>query len=123
MKVDHAFAKIRNQYITSLLIIERSNLDGEYKIGNKEGKKIIKLFRQLEVNIDLAKEVLSSLFEHESLKVKICAAAHCLALEIFEKESVDILERIVELNERVFSFEAEMTLKVWREQGFLKVYQ
>jgi len=71
----------------------------------------------------LAKEVLPSLFEHESVKVKICAAAHCLALEIYEEQAVDILEKVSKLNMRVFSFEAEMTLKVWREQGFLKVYQ
>jgi len=46
-----------------------------------------------------------------------------LALGIFEEQAVDILEKISELNLRVFSFEAEMTLKVWREQGYLRVYQ
>lgn len=115
--------EIRSLYIQSLLIIEKSNLEGEYKTGNKEGKKIIELFKLLEGDIDFAKDVLPPLLEHESVKVKICAAAHCLALKIFEKEAVNILENICELNTRVFSFEAEMTLKVWREQGYLKVYQ
>ena len=115
-------SEIRSQYIESLLIIEKSNLDGEYKIGNKEGKKIIKLFKILEKDNALGIEVLASLFENESVKVRICAAAHCLALGAFEEQAVDILEKISKLNIRVFSLEAEMTLKVWREQGFLKVY-
>lgn len=123
MKKKLSAEEIRSQYIKSLLIIEKSNLEGEYKIGNKEGNKIVKLFKLLEEDIDLAKEVLPSLFEYESVKVKICVAAHCLALEIFEEQAVDILEKISELNLRVFSFEAEMTLKVWREQGYLRVYQ
>lgn len=123
MKKILSFAEIRSQYLESLLIIEKSNLEGEYKIGNKEGKKIIKLFKLLEEDIDMAKEVLPSLFGHESVKVKICAAAHCLALKIFEGQAVDILEKISKLDIRVFSFEAEMTLKVWREQGYLRVYQ
>lgn len=70
----------------------------------------------------MAIEVLASLFENESVKVRICAAAHCLALEIIEEQAVDVLDKISKLNMRIFSLEAEMTLKVWREQGFLKVY-
>ena len=123
MKNTLSCAEIRSQYIQSLLVIEKSNLDGEYKIGNREGKKIIKLFKLLEEDIDLAKEVLPSLFDHESVKVKTCAAAHCLALKIFEQQAVDILEEIAKLNVRVFSFEAEMTLEVWREKGDLQVYK
>ena len=123
MKNKLSCAEIRSQYIQSLLVIEKSNLDGEYKIGNREGKKIIKLFKLLEEDIDLAKEVLPSLFDHESVKVKTCAADHCLALKIFEQQAVDILEEIAKLNVRVFSFEAEMTLEVWREKGDLQVYK
>jgi hypothetical protein len=123
MKIILSPNQIVSQYINSLLIIEQSNLTGEYKIGNKEGKKIIKLFKILERNINLAKEVLPLLFEHTSVKVKICAAAHCLALKIYENKAVTILENISTMNTRIFSFEAEMTLKVWREQGYLKIYQ
>jgi len=114
--------EIIDQYIESLLIIEKSDLSGEYKIGNKEGKKVIKLFKLIEKNINLAKEILPELFKHESCKVRIAAAAHCLSLKIFETEAVEILERISNLQIRFFSFEAKMTLKVWREQGYLKVY-
>lgn len=114
--------EILNQYIKSFLIIEKSNLEGEYKIGNKEGKKIIKLFKLMENNINSAKEILPTLFEHESYKVRIAAAAHCLSLKIFEKEAIELLEKISILQIRHYSFEAKMTLKVWREQGYLKVY-
>jgi len=116
-------AEIKRQYIESLVIIEKSNLDGEYKIGNKEGKRIILLFKLLEGNSDLAKEVLPPLLKHESIKVRLCAAAHCLGLNIFIDQAVAILGSISNLNTSIFSFEAEMTLKVWREQGYLKVYQ
>ena len=122
MKIILSSNDIIHQYIKSLLIIEKSNLEGEYKIGNKEGKQIIKLFKLLEKNYDLAKEVLQPLLEHESIKVKICASAHCLSLKIFEKNAEEILENILKLKIKIFSFEAEMILKVWREQGYLKMY-
>jgi len=122
MKKTVTSAEIKSQYLKSLSIIEKSNLESEYRIGNKEGKKIINLFKILEKDNELAIEVVASLFENESVKVRNCAAAHCLALGIFEEQAVDVLEKISKLNMRIFSLEAEMTLKVWREQGFLKVY-
>jgi hypothetical protein len=122
MKKTVTSAEIKSQYLKSLSIIEKSNLESEYRIGNKEGKKIINLFKILEKDNALAIEVLASLLENESVKVRICAAAHCLALEIFEEQAVDVLDKISKLNMRILSLEAEMTLKVWREQGSLKVY-
>lgn len=122
MKKTVTSAEIKSQYLKSLSIIEKSNLESEYRIGNKEGKKIVNLFKILEKDNALAIEVLASLFENESVKVRICAAAHCLALGIFEEQAVDVLDKISKFNMRIFSLEAEMTLKVWCEQGFLKVY-
>jgi len=122
VKNDLSASEIIGKYLDSLKIIEKSNLEGEYKIGNKEGKKIIKLFKGLEQNHEQALEVLSQLITNESVKVRICAAAHCLSLNILLNQAIKTLEEIASLKIRIFSFEAEMTLKVYREQGYLKVY-
>lgn len=51
------------------------------------------------------------------------AAAYCLAL----KENVDVAIKILtEISEDgtngIFGFNAEMTLKVWNDRGYLKMY-
>jgi hypothetical protein len=76
----------------------------------------------LEKNINLAEKVLTRLYEHNSVKVRICAAAHSLALKVHEDQAVRILDSVATLDIKVFSFEAKMTLQVWRKQGYLKVY-
>jgi hypothetical protein len=51
-------------------------------------------------------------------------AAHCLALKIYLDEAEKVLEEAPqdEIN-GIFAFNAEMTLKVWHEKGFLQVYK
>ena len=49
--------------------------------------------------------------------------AHCLSLRICVDEAEKVLEKAAEdKNNGIFSFNAEMTLKVWRENGYLKMY-
>jgi len=63
------------------------------------------------------------LFCNENIATRSKAAAHCISLGIYIDESVKILEE-VEKNKvyGIYRLNAEMTLKVWREQGYLKVY-
>ncbi len=113
-----------NQYIESCMILKETTLSGDYKRGNKEGKKIIKIFKLLENNVDIAKIALPSLFTHDNVVTRTKAASHCIALDIFINEAEKILENVA--NDKangIFGFNAEMTLKVWREQGYLKVYE
>ena len=115
--------EIINQYIRSGLIRYETTLSGDYKKGNKEYPKTLKVFKYLEKNLEIAKETLPLLFEHENVEVRAIASAHCLALGICVKEAEEILKEIAN-NEKygIFSFTAQMTLKVWKE-GDLTIYQ
>ena len=85
---------------------------------------MIKLFKYLEHNIPFAEQTLPLLFENENAEVRTMAAAHCLALEIHIQKAEETLEAAAnDKSTGIFGFNAEMTLKVWREQGYLKMYQ
>ena len=111
------------QYIKSCAILKDCTLSGDYKRGNREGKKLVKIFKILESNLDLAKNSLPHLFTHDNVVTRTKAAAHCIALNIYINEAVTILENAsVDKANGVFGFNAKMTLYVWHEQGFLSVY-
>jgi hypothetical protein len=115
---------ILTQYINSGLIMYKATLDGDYRVNNREGKKIINLFKHLENNLQLAMDTLPVLFDNENVVTRTKAAAHCLALNIYINEAEKVLENACQdKNNGIFGFNAEMTLKVWRDNGFLQVYQ
>ncbi|GHU83106.1 hypothetical protein FACS1894196_2470 [Clostridia bacterium] len=112
------------QYVETCQILKETALSGDYKRGNKEGRKIVKMFRILENNIELANLSLPKLFCNKNVVTKSKAAAHCIALNIRVSEAEKILEEVANDDSYgIFRFNAEMTLKVWREQGYLKVYK
>ena len=122
-KVQWSKSKILNQYIISGNVRYKATLGGDYKTNNKEGKIITRAFKYLENNLELATEILPLLFDNENVVTRTKAAAHCLALKIYIDKAEKILEDVAndDKNE-IFGFNAQMTLKVWHEQGFLKVY-
>ncbi len=122
-KVQWSKSKILNQYIISGNVMYKATLGGDYKTNNKEGKIITRAFKYLENNLELATEILPLLFDNENVVTRTKAAAHCLALKIYIDKAEKILEDVAndDKNE-IFGFNAQMTLKVWHEQGFLKVY-
>lgn len=116
--------EVIEQYISSCKIMQETTLSGDYKANNAEGKKIIKVFKLLEKDLIFAVECLSVLLLNDNVVVKTKAASHCLALNIKNEDAVRTLELAASNEENgIFGFNAEMTLKVWREQGYLKVYQ
>ncbi len=99
-------------------------LEGDYKTNNKEFAKTTKIFKYFEKNIDFAKECIDALLKSSNVAVRLKAASYCLALKYNINEAENILEEISVNDEYgIFSFTAEMTLKVWREEGELRVYQ
>jgi hypothetical protein len=116
--------EILSQLIRSGAIMEMATLQGDYKRNNKEGKITTRIFKYLEKNLDLANAVLPLLFTHENVVTRTDAASYCLALNIHVDEAVKVLEEVAnDPNTRIFGFNAKMTLKVWRERGYLKIYQ
>ena len=112
--------EIISKYIKYGKIMYETTLDGNYRRGNRAGRKRDKLFKELSKNKVLAKEVFDELLENENVELRISIAAECLILKINEKRAEEVLKEIAN-SERygIFSLNAEMTLKVWRE-GELK---
>ena len=124
MKKEITPKEVIRQYIESGLILRETTISGDYKTGNKEGNKIVKVFKILEKNLELAKCSLPELFDNENIVTRTKAAAHCLSLNINIEKAVEILEKAAnDEKSGIFGFNAKMTLQAWREQGYLKVYQ
>jgi hypothetical protein len=116
-------SEVLTQYINSGIVMKKATLEGDYKTNNKEGKKITELFKYLEKNLILANESLPLLLSHENVVIRTKAAAHCLALRINITEAEKALVEIAEDGSNgIYGFNAEMTLKVWSENGHLQVY-
>lgn len=124
MKKVRTQTDILNQYINSGIVMYKATLEGDYKTNNKEGKIITELFKYLEKNLQLAIDTLPLLFNNSNVVTRTKVATHCLALKINVVEAEKVLEvASTDQNNGIFGFNAKMTLKVWREQGYLKVYQ
>lgn len=114
--------EIIEQYIESGKIMYQTTLNGDYKKGNREGKKINKLFKYLAQNKELAYKILPQLLYVENLELQIEVATQCLILKVCEKEAEKVLINIAnDEKSGIFAFNAEMTLKVWNE-GNLKMH-
>ena len=123
MKKTITSQEIIEQYIESGLVLRETTLNGDYKKGNREGAKIIKIFKILENNLDLAKQTLPKLYSDENVVTRMEAAAQCISLNIEVEEAIKVLESVSNDEENgIFGFNAKMTLKVWHDQGYLKIY-
>jgi hypothetical protein len=96
---------------------------GEYKKNNREVDKTIKLFKIVEHDLDLAKEVYGVLLTSDLAVTKLQAAAACLSLEIYID---DAIRNLIELSDRtdigMISFHAEMSLEAWKKNGCFAMY-
>ncbi len=115
--------EVLKQYEESCEIMRQATLTGDYKANNKECKKLIKIFKYFENDREFAMECINEMLKSDNVVVRTEAAAYCLAL----KENIDIAEKVlldISIDEKtgIFGFNAEMTLKVWKKQGFLRMY-
>jgi len=105
-------------------ILYETEKNGDYKRGNSEYKKIVKVFHILEKDIDLARNSLPMLFTSANVVTRTKAAAHCISLGICVVEAEKILTEIADKESaNVFGLNAKMTLICYKKQGYLKVYQ
>ena len=115
--------EIISQYETSGKIIFNATYSGDYKTNNREGRKLLKIFKVFENNPEFAEECIEELLDSDNVVVRIEAASYCLALQQNVKIAEDVLEKISSnYDYGIFRFNAEMTLKVWREKGELQLY-
>lgn len=121
MKMDKE--SLIEQYEKSGKICLESTVTGDYKKGNKEAKKLTKIFKYLETNPDLSNDIINYLIKSDNIFLKIEGLSYNLALKKDIPYSLKLLEELSQNNTiGIYRLNAEMTLKVWKEQGFLKIY-
>ncbi len=81
-------------------------------------KKLAKLFRLLKEETE--KEFLLELLQNENKQTRALVAAHCLGLGTYVSEAKKVLILLAnDKNDSFISFEAQATLDVWKQQGYL----
>lgn len=116
------YQDVINEYIRVGNVLQETYKNMDYKVGNKEGKKIVRVFKIMENDLELAMKSLPELFSSENEIVRVKAAAASIALGIFVKEAKAVLEEVGRVGNNINSLNAKMTLEVWRKQRYLKVY-
>lgn len=105
-------------------IMYQATLDGDYKANNRAGRKLVNIYKYFENNREFAMDCINELMQNENVVIRTEMAAYCLAL----RENIDIAEKmLLDISSKkengIFGFNAEKTLEVWREQGYLQIYQ
>ena len=101
-----------------------ATLNGDYKLNNKEKPKLRRVFKMFEEDVEFAQKCISLMLKSPNVVVQTDAAAYCLALN----RNIELAEKTLEEISNdpangIFGFNAKMTLKVWRENGELRMYQ
>lgn len=112
--------KIFEEYRKNAINHWKTSREGDHKSANKYYSKINKIYKIFLENEDIKESVLSKLLNDSNYAVQNWASAHCLGLGYMRKEAEDRLVFLSTLTpDEAPSFEAKMTLKVWREKGTL----
>ncbi len=111
------------EYIDCAITQGEATLVGDYKMGNRAAKKLIKIYQLIERNSILAIQMLDVLLKDDHINVRICASAHALGLKIRISEATAILKEVSERNDAgILGFNAKMALETYNKQGYLKFY-
>jgi hypothetical protein len=87
----------------------------EYKKNNRLADKSFRLIKMLRKDLELAKVVYEELLVADCAVTRVNAASECLSLGIYIDEAVRVLTEIANRPDiGIKSFEAELTLRVWR---------
>ena len=101
----------------------QATLDGDYKANNREGKRLNEIFKYFENNPEFALDCIKDMMQSKNVVVRSKAAAYCLALNKNVDTAVRVLSEISNDEKNgIFGFNAQMTLEVWKKQGYLRIY-
>lgn len=91
----------------------------DVKRHNAAMKQLGKLFYQIQDELD--KSFLLELFSNENDRTKALVAAHCLGYGVYVSEAKKVLSSLAKSKANpILAFEAQATLDVWKQQGYLK---
>jgi hypothetical protein len=113
-------------FISAAILQGEATKTGDSKTANRQYTFLKMVFVKAEKLIDIndvesVNTFYARLRNHEEPNVQLFACAHSLALGISIKESENILAKLSQnKNIGILRLNAEMTLKVWKEQGYLR---
>ena len=111
--------KYQELYITLCLELNKGYKKSDVKAHNIAMKELAKIFYQAKKEQD--KSFFLELLRNDSVQVRLIASAHCLGLNIYIGEAKKVLTSIAKDRSNVkLAFEAQATLDVWKQQGYLK---
>ncbi|GEM_PF-849020 len=114
------YNNIINNYKDYAVSHWNASKEGDYKTANKYYSKLKKIYKQLMSNEEIRESVLDILLNDSNYAVRLWAASHSLGLGFQKNRAENILQYIAKLSsEKAPSFEAKMTLEVWKEKGKL----
>lgn len=120
-KKEELVNKISEQYKEAAIQHRDALIEGDHKTANKQYARLKKLFDKFKQSKFLIDEVLTPLLSSEDVRVRTWAASHSLGLKINIEDAENVLKKASCMKDiGILRFTAEMTLKVWRDQGYLK---
>ena len=94
---------------------------GDPKTANRQYTILKKIYIHAQKDITGAEIFYRNLRKHPEANVQLTASAHSLALGLDIAEAENILDNLSQNKQiGILSLNAEMTLKVWKKQGYLK---
>lgn len=115
--------EVLKRFEASGKIIYQATLDGNYKVNNREGKKLIRIYKYFENDKEFAWNCIKDMLSSENVVVRTDAAAYCLSLNLNIDNAINVLSEIgSDKGNGIFGFNARMTLDVWKKQGYLQIY-
>ena len=114
-------SEYRNQFINAAKLQDESIKRGDSKTANRQYDILTEIFIKAQKDPIGAKEFYRNLREENDANVKEAACAHSLALGLDIAEAETILAALArDETIGITALNAEMTLKVWKKQGYLK---
>lgn len=108
------------QYLLFCKDLNNCTTKDEVKHHNAAMKKLGKLFQQLKTEPQINKTFLLELLKYDNDQVSSLVAAHCLGLGVYIPEAKKVLSALAKNKANpVLAFEAQATLDVWKQQGYL----
>jgi hypothetical protein len=112
--------KIIEDYRNSAVNHWKASYEGDHKTANKYYSRLTNIYKLFLESNGIKELVLPQLFNDSSYAVQTWASAHSLGLDFMKDEAENRLLLISNLpTSEAPSFEAKMTLQIWKDKGTL----
>lgn len=109
----------KEQYILYCADLNKGYSKKDVREHNVAMKKLGELFYKIKNDPD--KTFLMELLQVDDKRVASLVAAHCLGLGVYIPEAKKVLSTLAkDKTNPILAFEAQATLDVWKQQGYLK---